>query len=434
MSPEDLRRDHATSGFAVGASSRLFGGAMSVAVGLVLGGIGTLGMVAMAARSLAPTEYAAFVTWWATATLLATAFGVFEAYLTRLVITEIVNERRVASVVGVMVGRAWLAAGCLSLATLCGAPWLATSLFHRNLHAALLLPVFIMIAATQSLQRGAATGHRRFNAVGAQLATDGVLRVAFVAIAVLAGRPSVTVFALATCLSSASSLLVGNHLCPQWRARPRIRSADVAWRPVLLLLAGAISPVLIYNGSVPWLSATHSVSAVTLGAFAGVMTLSRLPTQLGSAAFGPVLSYLAHAVDTGDQQVFRRTRHVAEAICIVGGVIFVAAFTLLGRWFLSIYLGPLYKLPLDKMALLAAASALMLLAIVQQAALAAHHRWGAIGVSWMVSTVAFLVVLVLPTSTLERASLAPLAAVLAAYAAMVMLIRKFEKSWSIEVV
>jgi O-antigen/teichoic acid export membrane protein len=193
-----------------------------------------------------------------------------------------------------------------------------------------------------------------------------------------------------------------------------------------------VSPVLIYNGSVPWLSATHSVSAVTLGAFAGAMTLSRLPTQLGSAAFGPVLSYLSHAVDTGDRHSFRRTRRSAEAICLGGGIIFVLAFTLLGRWVLSIYLGPAYKIPMEKMGLLAAASAVMLLAILQQAGLAAHRKWSSVGVSWMLSTSAFIVVLFLPLSTLERAALAPLAAVTAAYLAMALLIRKFQKVWAIE--
>jgi O-antigen/teichoic acid export membrane protein len=389
-------------------------------------------MVAMAARSLSPEKYASFATWWATATLLATVFGVFEAHLTRLVITEIVENRRPKSVIGIMTGRAWFVATSMSVLTLIGAPWLATTLFHGSLSAALLLPVFVMIAATQSIMRGAATGHRRFIAVGGQLGTDGLLRALLVGVVVVAGRSSVTLFALAACFSAASSLLVGNHLFPQWRARPRLRSSYVPWRPVLFLLAGAVSPVLIYNGSVPWLSATHSVSAVTLGAFAGVMTLSRLPTQLGSAAFGPVLSYLSHAVDTGDRHSFRRTRRSAEAICLVGGIIFVLAFTLLGRWILSIYLGPSYKIPMDKMGLLAAASAVMLLAILQQAGLAAHRKWSSVGVSWMVSTFAFIVVLFLPVSTLERAALAPLAAVTVAYVAMALLIRKSERVWAIE--
>jgi hypothetical protein len=87
---------------------------------------------------------------------------------------------------------------------------------------------------------------------------------------------------------------------------------------------------------------------------------------------------------------------------------------------------------MDKMGLLAAASAVMLLAILQQAGLAAHRKWSSVGVSWMVSTFAFIVVLFLPVSTLERAALAPLAAVTVAYVAMALLIRKSERVWAIE--
>ena len=68
------------------ASRQLANGTLLITIGLVVSGLGTLGMIAVAARALPTHEYAAFAVWWTVAT--CSLFGVFEAYLTRLVITD----------------------------------------------------------------------------------------------------------------------------------------------------------------------------------------------------------------------------------------------------------------------------------------------------------------------------------------------------------
>ena len=66
-------------------------------------------------------------------------------------------------------------------------------------------------------------------------------------------------------------------------------------------------------------------------------------------------------------------------------------------------------------------SALGQAAVVQQAGLSALDRWARIAVGWVIGTVAFGVVLVLPGDTLTRAALAPLVGVLSALLAMAVL-------------
>jgi O-antigen/teichoic acid export membrane protein len=368
-------------------------------------------MMALTARSLPAPQYAAFAVWWTVATLLGTSFGVFEAYLARLVVAEISAGRNSATVTGLITGRAILVVGAFAVLLLALAPLLADRLFGGNLGAALLLPVFTALAAAQAIQRGSATGRRRFRAIAGQLASDGSVRLLITGLLVATGTETVTTVALGCCVSTATSLGVGGALCHPWIARPRLRGTEAAVRPLLYLLVGSIGPLLANNGSVPWLAGTDAVNAYTLGAFAGAITLSRIPTQFVSAAFSPLLAHLSQAVEDGDEGIFRHLRRSADVTAAMLGALFVAAFAALGPWFLTVYLGPRYHLPVLNLALLAAASSLMFVAVVQQAGLAALDRWSRIAIAWGLGTVAFLLVLALPGDALMRATLAPLASV-----------------------
>jgi O-antigen/teichoic acid export membrane protein len=403
---------------AAGGRRRLAGGVLTVGAGLTVAGAATFITMALTARSLGPTDYAAFAVWWTMATLVGTSFGVFEAYLARLVVTEVAARRTVGPVTGVMTGWTLVAVSGLATMLLVAAPWLGSALFAGSLGAAFLLPAFIVLAAAQALQRGSATGHSRFRAIAGQLSTDGVTRVGLVAGLVVTGHDSVNTLALACCLSAAVSLAVGNRLCPEWLARPIVRGSGISYQPLLFLLIGSAGPLLANNGSVPWLAATGAVGAYTLGAFAGAITLSRLPTQFVSAAFSPLLAQLAHCVEVGDEVTFRHLRRTADTAAWALGVLFVAAFAIAGPWVLSIYLGPGYELEVGTLATLAAASGVMFVAVVQQAALAALDRWRTIAVSWSCGTAAFVLVLLLPVDELLRATVAPLAAVTTALVVM----------------
>jgi O-antigen/teichoic acid export membrane protein len=398
----------------------LAGGALTVAVGLTATGAGTVATMALAARALPAPEYAAFAVWWTLATLLGTSFGVFEAYLARLVVTEVAAGRSSRGVTGLIAGRAIVVTSLLALVLLALAPWTASRLLDGNTRSALLLPVFVGLSATQAVQRGAATGHSRFVAVAGQLSTDGVARASLVATLVVVHADSMTAFTVAACTSAALSLFVGGALCPQWLARPRWRGTGVSWGPMLFLLVGSVGPLLVNNGSVPWLAGTHAVSALTLGAFAGAITLSRFPTQFVSAAFGPLLAQLAHTVEVGDRATFDRLRKGADLAACLLGLLFVAGFAVFGPLVLRIYLGPDYRLSVANLTILAAASGLMFVAVVQQASLAALDRWATIAKAWVCGTAAFGAVLVLPLGELSRATVAPFVAVLFALVLMTL--------------
>jgi O-antigen/teichoic acid export membrane protein len=403
------------------AGRQLAGGALVMTIGLGVAGVGTIGMIAIAARALPSEQYAAFAVWWTVATLLANVFGVFEAYLTRLVTTDSARSRDARPVTALLTGRAVVAWLLLTAVLLAFAPLIASELFADTLAAALLLPVFLLLTGGQSIQRGYANGHRNFVATASQLSSDGLLRVGFVAALAALGQASLTAFALGTCAAAACGLLVGSRLAPGWLTWPRLRGPGVATSPIIYLLIGSTGPLLANNGSVPWLASISSVDARTVGAFAAAVTLSRIPTQFVTAIFAPLLSHLGHAVEVGDRSTFQHLRRNAEVGALVAGLLYIVAFGALGPWVLSVYVGPQYQLDTAYLVVLAAASSGMFVAVVQQACLAAVDRWPRIAVSWVIGTVAFLLTLALPITPLWRATLAPLSGVLAALVSLTVL-------------
>ena len=398
--------------------SRLLTGTVVVAIGLGVTGLGTLAMLGVAARSMPGESYADFVVWWTVATLLGTSFGVFEVYLARLLIGDFARGRSPARATGVMIGRAAVMTVLLTVAVLALTPVLSARLFSGQAMPVALLAVFMALTAMQALQRGAATGRHNMVAIATQLATDGVARAVIVGLLAASGHDSVTELALGCCSSVVLSLLAGGWRIGPWLARPLLNAADVPLRPLLLLLVGTAGPLLANNGSVPWLKATEAVSPHLLGAFAGAVTLSRIPTQFVSAVLSPLLAHLSESVESGDEATFRKVLRRAEVLTGVLGVVYVAAFALLGQLALRVMLGPDYSLGVANLAVLAAASSGMFIGVVQQAALGASGRWDRIAWAWVAATATFVVVLVLPGDPLWRATAAPLVGVATALASM----------------
>ena len=196
------------------ASRQLANGTLLMTIGLVVSGLGTLGMIAVAARALPTHEYAAFAVWWTVATLLANVFGVFEAYLTRLVITDSARSRDARPTTALLTGRVVVAWVLLAAVLVVTGPVLADELFEGTRAAPGCWRCSCSSPPAQSVQRGYANGHRNFTAVSAQLSSDGVSRVAFVAALAAFGGASLTTFALGACAAAA----VGSSSAP--RSRP----------------------------------------------------------------------------------------------------------------------------------------------------------------------------------------------------------------------
>ena len=401
---------------------RLARGTLTVAAGLCVTGLGTLAMIALVDYGMAAKAQSAFNLWWLATTLLSTVFGVFEAYLSRLAVTENVAGRDPSRVVGALLGRTWLVAAGMGVVVLALGPWLTSREFGGYTGLTLLLPVFVLIASTQAIQRAVATGRGRFTTIAAQLSVDGLLRVTITAVLIGTGWATVDRLAIGTCVAGAAGLAAGARACPGWFARPRLAAAGISWQPILLLLCASACPLLAGSGPALWLNAAGHVSQPTIVAFSAALTISRIPTQFVSAAFSPLLSQLGHAIEIADHATFVRLRSKAELAAGALGIVFIIGFAFVGSWVLPIYSSTPKgsAIPIGDLALLATAGALMFLTVVQQASLTALDAWGWIAGSWSCGTVTLFLTFLLPLPSVTRAVLAPAVAVLTAALLMVL--------------
>jgi len=398
-----------------------------VGAGVVSNGIGTLGMMAVAANSLSVANFATFATWWIVATLVIFPLGLFEALLARRIISDLASNVHPALTVGRVGGRTWMFALAVSAVVSVSDPLLRDRLFdgHGGLGPA--LGVYCVLASMQAIQRGYSTGTARFGVVSMQLAIDGLMRAVLVAVAVVMWPDQVVAAALAACVAVASSVAVTHPMVRGWLTRPILRDPQLPLRPVLIMLIGAVGPVLINNAALPWLTNTGADPAI-VGAFAGALTLSRIPVQLAGSAFGPLVNQIGTALDENHIGDFRslHRRMIAASGCI--GVAFALGFTMLGSPFLARFLGSAYHLPWWSFLMLGATSGLMMLAMVVQAAAVGHQRWMGLSKSWLLGGCAFVVTLVFPLTPLQRASLAPLVAVAVSVIAIATVSRASAKS------
>lgn len=398
--------------------SRLTGSGLSVAyvaLGLICVGGGTAAALSLAAHTQPAAEFAAFATWLTLANLAGLAFIVVEMYLPRLLLTASAqgeDERPVlvAFTRGVLVAVALLSAG-LILAS----PWIVPNILDGKRGLFVLVLVYMAALSLQTIQRGVAVGRGRFKVFSVQLGFDGLTRLIGAAGLAVTHLGSAEAFAAVMCAGALVGILAGTGADRHWTAMFGPRAA-VAIAPVVLLGVSSLGPLIVNNAGVPWLASLDGPSSTTIGAVAGALFLSRVPTLLVGAAYGPLLAPLAAAVDGGDGARFRRLHAQALAGAMLLAATFAVGFALAGPLLLRVYLGPGFALGQAQLAAMAGGSGLMFVCVVEQAAVVALAAWRWIAYGWAVGIAAFVGLLATslpPVDALAAAVLlAPLAAAL----------------------
>lgn len=391
--------------------------ALLVGVGLGVVGVASFASLALAARSLDEGEFAHFATWLTTANLMGLAFAVVESYLPRLMVAAQgrsgAPDRDIVATFARGIAVSVAAIGCVVLG---GARLVADHLFNGNPVLVALLVAYLVPMAAQSHQRAVAIGRDRFVVFPAQMGVDGLGRMLGASLATAMGARSATTFAALMCLGAALGVVSGWVAHPTWFAwrRPLSRTPLT---PLFLLLAGSVSPLVINNAGVIWISA-RGAPAVVVGAVAGALTLSRLPTLMVGSAYGPILTPLARAVEARRLPDFRRAHRRALGLALLLAVGFVVVFVAAGPELLSLYLGGRYRLGRGELAAMAAGSGLMFACVVEQAALVAMAAWHRVALGWFLALVAFGAALTAPLDPPAAVALAVLLGPLLAVTAM----------------
>lgn len=363
-----------------------------VAAGLVLVGAGSFASLGLAARGLSVEAFASFATWWTVANLLGLSFAVIEMYLPRVLIGAEASGRN--SVVTTFSRGTLLVAAGASLLTISAGIVFGAQQGKESFRLAALAAVYLVLLAIQSLQRAVAVAGLRFGVFTIQMGVDGIVRGGLCAVALQAGAELASTFALMVCVGAGAGVISGG-LANRDAFRLRGNAAPVELLPLALLFAASVGPLVVNNAGIPWLQTTE-VTPRVVGAVAGALTLSRIPTLLVGAAYGPVLAPLSAAVVQSDRARFQALFRFAYLAAAGFAVVFSLLAALFGPAALSAYLGPDYTLDRLYVVLLAAGSGLMFVCVIEQAALVALTAWHRVAAGWVLGVLAFAAALVWP--------------------------------------
>lgn len=391
--------------------------AILVGCGLVSVGVGSVVGMALAARGLSESAFATFATWWTISNLVGLAFAVVEMYLPRVLVASRSRAVDDHPVVASFSRGVLLAAALLSTGVFLSTPWAVPRLFAGSSTLLLLVVVYLFAMSLQSLQRGVAVGRDRFEVFAAQMGTDGALRVVGSLAAALLGARSPTTYAAIMCFAAMTGTIAGTPSNRHW-FRWRRPLAHLSVGPIALLFSASIGPLAVNNAGVPWLTAIADVAPQTIGAVAGALTLSRIPTLMVGTVYGPVLAPLSLAVEEGRQADFHRFHRVAATLAVALACAFATAFAVAGPLLLRLYLGPTFLLSRVDLTAMGAGSGLMFVSVVEQAALTALSAWHRVAAGWLTGLAVFVAVFLVPVEPDLRVSLAVLVAPLTAVLVM----------------
>ena len=359
----------------------------AVAVGVGVLGLASFGYLVVAGRALGPERFGTVAVFWIVLnTLGAGLFLPLEQHVSRELAAGRsdggaagVDGRRVlrralglsAAVTVVLVLVAGLLRGPLADAFFGGSGWLVVTL--------------VVGTATMALSytcRGAFAGLGSWPRYGAHLAIDGVVRFGGACVLALSGADTALPYAVVVVVGLVVSLLATVPGAP----RPAAGGRPAPWgdlgRTLGWLLVASLSGLALLNAAplAVELLADGQETAATVGNFVAALTLARVPLFLFSAVQASLLPALSRQVAAGDRSRFTATlRTLVLGILGLGAVSGLAALAV-GPEVLRLVFGPAFAVDRLDVALLALATAgLMLVTSLGQALIAtAHYRASAL--------------------------------------------------------
>jgi O-antigen/teichoic acid export membrane protein len=393
-----------------------------VGSGLAMIGLGSLALLAIAARALPSEEFASFGTWFAVVNLVAFGlFGPLETAVSRSMLTvgglTAATKRQAATY------------ACAVLATLL----LVLAVFHSIAVPRLMSDSRAMVGVTlaytavlalQAFERGVAVGHSEYRPLFWQFASDGALRVVLPIAAVAIGAASPLTFAL--CVTAAA--LVGGlsgFLSIKSPPDPSVvrLPEGLSVHALAGLVVAALGAQLLMNGAPPILSVLDRDSPRTLAVIVGALTLTRIPLLFTSAIQAPLLPPMVGMMQRGDRDgLWRLLRRLLTVLLIVG-VVAAGCGWFLGRAVLRAYLGTPELAEPFVLALLTCSGVLLLATLVVQAALIATTDHFTLVSAWVIGGCVFGVVILMGRPGPSTAPIAIVLGTLATLSAMLFGLR-----------
>ncbi len=380
------------------------GGTFLVGAGLIVSGLTAYGFLILSFRALDKVNYTALNGLWVFVFVLAPGlFLPLEQEVGRAV-----SDRRARGLGGgPVIRRAALAGSALAgalvvltVAVAAGTP-LVSKIFAGNRGLALCLVLGLLAYCVQHLTRGTLAGSERFDRYGMILAVEGVIRLLPCAALAAAGVSNPFYYGLCLAIPPVVATLVcirGQHglLTPGPEARWSELSTNLGY-----LLGGSLcAQTLSYA---PFLGAQLLSSGAQRTAVADFIVglfLARIPIFLFQAVQAALLPKLAALAGTGRHGEFRRGLRELITLVVAIGLVGVIAGGTAGPFVGKILFGSKFNLGSGDLALLAAGSALFILALTLAQALIALLGHARALAGWVSGLVTFVIVTALAGSDL----------------------------------
>ena len=402
-------------------ADRLPEGTVAVSGGLLVNGVTAYAFITFASRDLGPEAYTPIGLLWALSFLLGPGFfQPLEQEVARVVAAR--SDGRVGPVVRTAVAIGGVMVGLLIVSTMVFGSRIRNELFdgHGLLVVGLL---FVLIGlGIGHLVRGVLAGLGRFGGYARYFIGDGVGRLLLVLIlsTTLGG---VGAYGLAIGLAPFVGVILAltgqRGLSLEGPAEP----AGALSRALGALLVASVATALVLNVS-PLVVEVLAGPGQTddPGRFLNALLIARIPLFFFQAVQASLLPRLSALVGAGrfDEliQVFRRLLGLVVAI----GAAAVVGYALVGTWIVEIAFGADFAVERRDMVMLAASSAVLMVALSLGQVLIACQAQGRMAGAWVLGLATFPVVVALGNDLFLRVEMALLVTVSVVAAAMAALL------------
>jgi len=384
-------------------------GAIPVAVGLGVNGLALFGFLILAKRSLSPSDYAALAAFWGL--LFATGNGIMQPLEQE--IARAVSARRAKGIgPGPLIKRAsaigFAFNGIVCLLAVLSWPWVLGPLLDFDVGLGIAFLVGLAGFCVAHLTRGTLSSHGRFRGYGTFFGAEGASRVVLGALLVGVGvhvvGPYGMVFAVGSFIAAGVALKGQRGLSEDGPpAAWSELSTKLGW-----LLLGTVCLSFLLQGGIIAVKLLAPENDPAAGQFLDGLLIARLPLFLFQAVLASLLPKLSRLASEGRFTEFASgLRRLVGAILGLGAIATVA-LGLLGPTIVGL-LFPGRTLTGRDLALLTAASILVMAAICLDQALVALNGHSQMALGWLAALVAFTVVTAIGTELILRVELGMLA-------------------------
>jgi len=410
----------------------------AVAAGVGVLGLASFGYLVVAGRALGPERFGTVAIYWVVLnTLGAGLFLPLEQHVSRELAGGAGRDAAAGTdgrrVVRRAVGIAAAALALLALVAALGHRPVAETFFGGSTPLVAALVAGTAAMAVSYICRGVFAGLASWPLYGAHLAIDGLVRFGGACLLALAGVDTALPYAVVVVVG----LLASTVTTVPAAARPVAGGRTASWghlgHTLGWLLVASVSGLALLNAAplAVELLADGAGTAAAVGNFVAALTLARIPLLLFAAVQASLLPALSRHVAAGDRARFAATLR-ALSLGILGlGALSGAAAMGLGPETLRLVFGPAFDVDRVDLALLALATAGLMLVTTLGQALIAAARYRAAALAPLLGVAVFTGAATLGGAALERrVSLALLLAVTITVLALGAQVRTSGRTWA----